>query len=285
MEEEGIEINMRTNLAAFKRFLEITRILRDEVKVLFDEDGMHVRAVGPAHVGMVHLDYNPLCISGNIPDDTEAVINVDKLHSYIRGITEHDPVPIDQREARIERIYPYKKKDTYRMVFKCAGITKHMMLEHPEEHSVAKVPKTPHLNAHFDHTAPHILRRVEAIASVADAVAIVCRHRDKKKGMLEISIERVRDDMDNVVMSSFSSLSDPECRSISCDVKEDVYSLFSFDYLQDMLFSLGDNKVQMHIGSDYPLRIDFDITHKMDTIEPTDNISGYFLLAPRMESE
>jgi proliferating cell nuclear antigen len=67
----------------FKRIVEIISVIVSEVKYNIREDGLHIKAVDPAHVAMVELNINPKAFSEYSASDTELGIDLDKLDSII----------------------------------------------------------------------------------------------------------------------------------------------------------------------------------------------------------
>ncbi|MFO1533451.1 MAG: DNA polymerase sliding clamp, partial [Thermoplasmatota archaeon] len=127
-------------------------------------------------------------------------------------------------------------------------------------------PKVPNLNLPNQVTvlAGELQQGIKASEAVSDHIALVAHGK---------SFELVADgDTDQVHLS----LSDGQLIKIQAPDKS--RSLFSLDYFSNMSKVVKPtDAVTLHLGSDYPVKIEFDIADGAGHIT--------YLLAPRIESE
>jgi proliferating cell nuclear antigen len=240
------------NAEVFKDAIEAVSTLVDEAKFRLTADGITVRAVDPANVAMVAFDLNAKAFESFEATDGEIGIDLVRLMD-IMGMTSRD----DKIELRLN-------EETRKLEIRTGGLTYTLSLLDPS--SIRKEPKVPNLElpAKIVLTGSELKRAVKAAEKVSDHMALGVV--DKNFYIeAEGDLDKVRLDM-------------PGTSLISLTATENVRSLFSIDYLNDIAKSLGKaEQVSIDLGSNYPAKFNFNIA--------SGNGSVTYLLAPRIESE
>ena len=234
-----------------KTILDAVSTLVDEAKIQVTPDGISLKAVDPAHVAMVELTIGKKAFAEYKATEMDLGIDLDKLKDILKLAGGQDLIDIEYKE------------DSHRLVFKIGNITRRMALV---DTANLGDPKVPNLNLPNQVTvlAGELQQGIKASEAVSDHIALVAHGK---------SFELIADgDTDQVHLS----LSDGQLIKIQAPDKS--RSLFSLDYFSNMskVVRSGD-AVTLHLGSDYPVKIEFDIAEGAGHIT--------YLLAPRIESE
>ena len=234
-----------------KTILDAVSTLVDEAKIQVTPDGISLKAVDPAHVAMVELTIGKRAFIEYKGTEMDLGIDLDKLKDILKLAGSQDAIDIEYKE------------DSHRLVFKIGHITRRMALV---DTANLGDPKVPNLNLPNQVTvlAGELQQGIKASEAVSDHIALVAHGN---------SFELIADgDTDQVHLS----LSDGDLIKIQAPDKS--RSLFSLDYFSNMskVVRAGD-AVTLHLGSDYPVKIEFDIADGAGHIT--------YLLAPRIESE
>jgi len=234
-----------------KTILDAVSTLVDEAKIQVTADGINLKAVDPAHVAMVDLSIGKKAFQEYKATDMDLGIDLDKLKDILKLAGGQDLIDIEYKE------------DSHRLVFKIGNITRRMALV---DTANLGDPKVPNLNLPNQVTvlAGELQQGIKASEAVSDHIALVAHGK---------SFELIADgDTDQVHLS----LSDGQLIKIQAPDKS--RSLFSLDYFSNMSKVVkATDAVTLHLGSDYPVKIEFDIADGAGHIT--------YLLAPRIESE
>jgi proliferating cell nuclear antigen len=243
---------MKTKAKNLKEIYELIRPLVDEGKLNIKKNGFSLRAVDPAHVGMVDLDIKDKAFDEYKATDMELGVDFDKLNSFLRLTASENLVQLKYDE------------DTNRLICTdiTTGITRRMGLI---DSAGMPDPKIPNLNLPALVTAPadRIKLVVRAAGSLSDHIII-----SADKDTLVMSAEGDTDDVE-------LKLKKDECEKF--EVKNKNKSLISIDYLENAVKPLKD-KITLNFGNDNPLKMEF-------TFGENDAGKGIYLIAPRIESE
>jgi proliferating cell nuclear antigen len=234
------------NAEVFKDAIEAVSTLVDEAKFRITKDSISARAVDPANVAMVAFDLNAKAFDTFEATDGEIGIDLVRFMDIL-GMT-----------ARDDRLELNLNEETRKLEIRTGGLAYTLSLLDPS--SIRKEPKVPTLElpAKIVLNGAELKRAVKAAEKVSDHMALfyVEAEGDLDKVRLEI----------------------PESSLISLQSTGNVRSLFSLDYLNDIVKSLGKaEQVNIDLGSDYPVKLTFSIA--------SGNGSVIYLLAPRIESE
>lgn len=240
------------NAEVFKDAIEAVSTLVDEAKFRLTKDSMSARAVDPANVAMVAFDMNAKAF--DTFEATEGEIGIDLVRFMdILGMASRD----DKLELNLN-------EETRKLEIRTSGLAYTLSLLDPS--SIRKEPKVPNLElpAKIVLNGTELKRAVKAAEKVSDHMALGVQDKT-------FYVE-AEGDLDKV------RLEIPESSLISLKSTGNVRSLFSLDYLNDIVKSLGKaEQVSIDLGSDYPVKLTFGIAGGNGTV--------VYLLAPRIESE
>lgn len=234
-----------------RTILDAVSPLVDEAKIQVKAEGLNLKAVDPAHVAMVDLTIGKKAFIEYKATDLDMGVDLDKLKDILKLAGPQDVIDIEYKE------------DAHRLVFKIGHITRRMALVDTQNMGD---PKVPNLNLPNQVTilAGELQQGIKASEAVSDHIALVAHLK---------SFELVADgDTDQVHLK----LDGDELVKIQAPEKS--RSLFSLDYFSNMAKVVrATDPVTLHLGTDYPVKIEFDIADGAGHI--------VYLLAPRIENE
>ncbi|HLE97580.1 MAG TPA: proliferating cell nuclear antigen (pcna) [Candidatus Thermoplasmatota archaeon] len=243
-------LTARCKADVLKKVYDATSMLVDEVKFKITPDGMTLKAVDPAHVAMVDLSLRKGAFLEYKADEMELGVDLDKFGEVLKLATGDDEVDISYDQ------------ENHRLVLKIGNITRRMSLVDTGGMADPKVPKLD-LPCTVTIRPEELERGIKASEAVSDHVALVA-----DPDGFELVAEG---DADNVNLKLHKSM----LPALKCTGK--VKSLFSLDYFANMIkASKGSDGVHLNLGSDYPVKIEFDIAGGNGHVT--------YLLAPRIES-
>ena len=240
----------RARAEILKEVVNVVSTLVDEAKFTVNADGLTLRAVDPAHIAMVDLSLAKDAFEEFKADESEIGIDIDKLGQFLKLARGDDLVDLKHDEE--------KRK----LKIVVGDITRHMSLIDTTGMSDPKVPNL-ELPATVTVRSDDLLQGIRASETVSDHIALVA-----SPDGFEMSCEG---DMDQVhwkkAKKDLGGLETPSA----------VRSLFPLEYFSNMLKSVSSGSaVTMHLGSDYPVRMEFKIASDKGEVR--------YLLAPRIES-
>lgn len=236
----------------FKDAIEAVSTLVDEAKFRLTKDGISARAVDPANVAMVAFDLNAKAFDTFNATDSEIGVDLVRLMDILGMTSREDKIELSLNE------------ETRKLEIRTGGLAYTLSLLDPS--SIRKEPKVPNLElpAKIVLNGAELRRAVKAAEKVSDHMAL---------GVVDkIFYVEAEGDLDKV------RLEIPESSLISLQASSNVKSLFSLDYLNDLVKSLGKaERVSIDLGTDYPVKFNFSIAGGNGDVT--------YLLAPRIESE
>jgi proliferating cell nuclear antigen len=262
----GEQVEIETSGRVIRPALAPLDVLVDEAKVRFDADGIHVRAVDPANVGMVETRVHQRAFEEyQVSGELTVGINVDRFVARLRdarkGKSTDDAVQLDIAEQRIVAEVEREYATT------TARFASELLTIDPD--SVRQEPDIPDLDLSYRGRLD-----ASAFADIADHINRVADHArlELRDGSLVVSgsgDDGVGDV--GVEVSQFG------------DLPEDADgSIFSLDYFRDMAHaaveSLAD-EVVLQFGDEFPMKMHFQRTDEDG--EPL--VEHTFMLAPRIE--
>ncbi|MFB6071934.1 MAG: DNA polymerase sliding clamp [Halobacterium sp.] len=233
--------------------LDSVSVLVDECKIHLDEDGISIRAVDPANVGMVDLDLGAAAFESYEADGGVIGVNLSRLED-IAGMA--DAGQLVQLEL---------DEETRKLHIQIDGLEYTLALIDPD--SIRQEPDIPDLDlpAHVVVEGADINRAVTAADMVSDHIALGVDtaaeqfYVDAEGDTDDVHLELDRDDL------------------IDLDAG-DAHSLFSLDYLKDMNKAIPkDAEVELELGDEYPVKLHFDIAEAQGRVT--------YMLAPRIQSD
>ena len=234
-----------------KGIIDVTSPLVNEAKFNISSKGISLRAVDPAHVAMVDLEIKNKAFEEYKADDMELGIDLDKLSGIMRLANAGDMISLDYDE------------DTNRLIVKIGNLVRKMGLIDTAGMPDSKAPNL-ELPAKIIIKASELSQGVRASEAVSDHLAL-----SVDKESFELFAEG---DTDTV------NLKLPKDMLVELTSSGKHRSLFSIDYFSNMIKPVkGEDTITIQMGSDNPIRVDFDIADKKGHVT--------YLLAPRIESE
>ncbi|MFB6135155.1 MAG: DNA polymerase sliding clamp [Halobacteriaceae archaeon] len=233
--------------------LDSVSVLVDECKVHLNEDGLAIRAVDPANVGMVDLELDAAAFESYEADGGVIGVNLSRLED-IAGMADADQLV----ELELD-------EETRKLHIQIDGLEYTLALIDPD--SIREEPDLPDLDlpAHIVIEGADIDRAVRAADMVSDHIALGVDEGDEhfyvdaEGDTDDVHLELTRDDLIDLTAGS-------------------AHSLFSLDYLKDMNRAIpGDAEVAIELGEEFPVKLHFDIA------EGEGNVT--YMLAPRIQSD
>ncbi len=232
--------------------LDSVGVLVDECKIHMEEDGLEIRAVDPANVGMVDLSLSAEAFESYEADGGLIGVNLVRLQD-IAGMADSDQL-----------VHLELDEETRKLHISIDGLEYTLALIDPE--SIREEPDLPDLDlpANIVIEGRDIDRAVTAADMVSDHIELGVDDAEevfyvKAEGDTDdVHLELDTDDLIDLVVGAASSL-------------------FSLDYLKDMNKAIpADAEVRMELGEEFPVKMHFDIADGEGAVT--------FMLAPRIQS-
>lgn len=228
-------------------------VLVDECKIHLNEDGLAIRAVDPANVGMVDLSLDASAFESYEADGGVIGVNLSRLED-IAGMAGADQL------VQLEL-----DEETRKLHIQIDGLSYTLALIDPD--SIRQEPDIPDLDlpATIVVEGSDISRAVKAADMVSDHIALGV---DEAEDLFYVSAEGDTDDVRlELTREDLIDLTPGAARS-----------LFSLDYLKDMDKALpGDGEVTIELGEEFPVKLHYE------TAEGKGNVT--YMLAPRIQSD
>jgi proliferating cell nuclear antigen len=233
--------------------LDSVSVLVDECKIHLEADGLQIRAVDPANVGMVDLTLDAAAFESYEADGGLIGVNLSRLED-IAGMADSDQL-----------IHLELDEETRKLHIAIDGLEYTLALINPD--SIRQEPDLPDLDlsAQIVLEGRDIDRAVKASDMVSDHIALGV---DADADLFYVDAEGDTDDVHFELAAA--DLIDLQAG--------DARSLFSLDYLKDMNKALPkDAEVTMELGQEFPVKMHFEIA------EGQGNVT--YMLAPRVQSD
>ncbi|MFC7167272.1 DNA polymerase sliding clamp [Halospeciosus flavus] len=233
--------------------LDSVSVLVDECKIHLNEDGLAIRAVDPANVGMVDLELSADAFESYEADGGLIGVNLSRLED-IAGMADAGQL-----------VHLELDEETRKLHIRIDGLEYTLALIDPD--SIRQEPDLPDLDlsAHVVVEGADIHRAVKAADMVSDHIALGV---DETEETFYVDAEGDTDDVH--LELGREDLIDLEVGP--------AHSLFSLDYLKDMNKAIPkDAEVRMELGEEFPVKMHFDIAEGQGTVT--------FMLAPRIQSD
>ncbi|KGK99294.1 DNA polymerase sliding clamp [Methanococcoides methylutens] len=234
-----------------KDSVETLSVLVDEARFRISPEGIAVRAVDPANVAMVSFDLATDAFDDFSADDCELGLDLSRVSDILAVADRDDKVQMELDE------------DTKKLKIQIGGFSYTLSLLDPS--TIRAEPRIPQLElpAEIVLNGKDLQKAVKAAEKISDHMLLGVEG--------ENFFMEAEGDTDRVKLTM--------SRDQLIDIKaNDTRSLFSLDYLSDIIKPASkSNEVTLHLGKDFPIKINFSIANGAGTI-------GY-LLAPRIESD
>ncbi len=242
----------KINAGLLQSSIDAVGVFVDECKVRVDSEGLSVKAVDPANVGMVELDVAADSFEEYEADDELLGLNLTKFDDII-GMAKAGDVVLLELDP-----------ETGKLKIQIDGLRYTLSLIDPD--SIHQEPNVPDLDLPGEVVlaGAEINRGIKASGMVSDHMAF-----GVEDDSFYMSAEGDQDDV-RVDLT--------EDEVISLVAEEDARSLFSLDYLESMAKAIpSDAQVTLHVGTDFPVRMEFELSGGDAEVR--------YLLAPRIENE
>ena len=227
-------------------------VLVDECKIHLDEDGIEIRAVDPANVGMVDLSLSTSAFESYEADGGIIGVNLVRLQD-IAGMADSGQLV----ELELD-------EETRKLHISIDGLEYTLALIDPE--SIREEPDLPDLDLSSTIVIEgrDIDRAVTAADMVSDHIELGVDEAE------EVFYVKAQGDTDDVHLEL-------DTEDLIDLVAGEASSLFSLDYLQDMNKAIPkDTEVTMELGEEFPVKLHFDIAEAEGSVT--------YMLAPRIQS-
>ncbi|MFB6211101.1 MAG: DNA polymerase sliding clamp [Halobacteriales archaeon] len=233
--------------------LDSVSVLVDECKIHLEEDGLEIRAVDPANVGMVDLELSADAFESYEADGGLIGVNLSRLDDIASMADSGQLVQLDLDE------------ETGKLHIQIDGLEYTLALIDPD--SIRQEPDLPDLDlpAKIVLEGRDIDRAVKAADMVSDHIALGVDEDD------EIFYVDAEGDTDDVHFE----LNEEDLIDLTVGA---AHSLFSLDYLKDMNRAIpNDGEITVFLGEEFPVQILFNIAEGEGHVT--------FMLAPRIQSD
>jgi proliferating cell nuclear antigen len=237
-------------------FVNNISVLVDECKIRTSPDGLRVRAVDPANVGMVDAELDAEAFEGF--DTTTGVLGVD-LGRFEEVVSLADSGDLVTMEYDTE---------TRKLHIATNGVEYTLALIDPD--SIRQEPEIPDLDlpCSLEVETSDINRGIKAADMVSDHIAF----KTERAHSGDQFIIEAEGDTDDIELE----LGNEDL--VSSSIGGDVASLFSLEYMKDIKKALPTTgSVGMEMGDEFPIKIRFSNEEETQDVE--------FMLAPRINSD
>jgi proliferating cell nuclear antigen len=233
-----------------KQVVGAVSILVDEGKFHLSPTGIALRTVDPAHVAMVDLSLTSRGFEEYEAEERDLGVDLGKISGLLR---------LGGPDTVIEA---HHDQGSNRLVINIGNIERRMSLIDTSSMAEPRIPSV-ELPAKVVLAGDEMDQGIKAAEAVSDRVTLTV---DSK------GFEMVAEGGTDVVTLQLPKdlLTDHQCT-------DKVRSLFSLPYFANMIRQARQGQVTMHLGTDCPAKIEFDIAGNEGHIT--------YMLAPRIESE
>jgi proliferating cell nuclear antigen len=228
--------------------------LVDECKIRLNEDGLSIRAVDPANVGMVDMHLATSGFEAYEADGGVIGVNLGRLEDFLSMGSSGDLVSIELDE------------ETRKLNIHIDGLSCTVALIDPD--SIRREPDIPELElpARLVLTGDDIDYGITAADLVSDHISL---RADETAEEFHIEAQGDTDDVDLTFTND---------DLLAGSVDEAAESLFSLDYLKDMSRAMDtDAEVSLLLGSEMPVKLRYSLSNG--------HVGVVYMLAPRIQSE
>lgn len=237
-------------------FVHNISVFVDECRIRTSPDGLRVRAVDPANVGMVDAELDAEAFEGFDTSKGVLGVNLSRFKEVISLAGSGDLVTMEY------------DMETRKLHIETNGVEYTLALIDPD--TIRQEPEIPDLDlpCSLEVETSDINRGIKAADMVSDHIEFKteCAHSGDQ------FIIEARGDTDDVELKLGSE------DLVSSSIVGDVASLFSLEYMKDIKKALPTSgSVGMEMGNEFPIRIRFSNEEETQDIE--------FMLAPRISSD
>ena len=232
--------------------LDSVSVLVEECKLRLEDDGLEIRAVDPANVGMVDLTLSAAAFESYETDGGVIGVNLSRLEEFAGMADSGQLIQLELDE------------ETRKLHIQIDGLEYTLALIDPD--SIRQEPDIPDLDlpATVVIEGRDIDRAVRAADMVSDHIALGVDdaaetfYVEAEGDTDDVHLELGRDDLIDLTAGA-------------------ARSLFSLDYLKDINKAIPkDGEVTLELGEEFPVKLHFEIAEGMGEVT--------YMLAPRIQS-
>jgi len=233
-------------------------VLVDECKIRTSPEGIRIRAVDPANVGMVDQTLKAIGFESLRATNGTIGVDLDRLQNVVGMANSGDLIHLDY------------KQETRKLHIEIEGMSYTLATIDPD--SIRQEPDIPSLDL------PSIVQVEEDIISrgvkAADMVSDHLSLKTEQGVQNNAFVMEAEGDTDDVDLKK----TEDEDEIHQLDISSEADSLFSLDYIKSMRKAIPNGAiVTVELGEEFPVKMHF--TNDEETIETT------FMLAPRIQSD
>lgn len=234
-----------------KEVLTVVSTLVDEAKFNFNQQGLNLKVVDPAHVAMADISLSSKAFESFKAQESSLGIDIKKLLDVIKLAKAGDIIKLTHDEEKNA------------LIVKVSNVTRRMQLVDTTSLSDPKVPNLS-LPVKVKLEAQHLSQGIRASESVSDHITLAVTPEG-----FELSSKGDTD---------FVNLKLPKDLIKELNCSETVKSMFSLSYFSNMIKSVSaGGDVTLSLGTDYPIMMEFEMADGKGKVK--------YLLAPRIEGE
>jgi proliferating cell nuclear antigen len=244
--------NAIVSASTLRTAIDSVGVLVDECKIHLDEDGIRIRAVDPANVGMVDLELDADAFESYEADGGVIGVNLSRMDDIAGMASSGDLIHLDLDE------------ETRKLHISMDGLEYTLALIDPD--SIRQEPDIPDLDlpANVVLEGNDIDRAVRAADMVSDHIALGV---DATEETFYVEAEGDTDDV-------YLELGREDLIDLSAG---EARSLFSLDYLKDMNKAIPkDAEVELELGEEFPVKLHYEVAEGLGDVT--------YMLAPRIQS-
>ncbi|WP_302083060.1 DNA polymerase sliding clamp [Salinibaculum rarum] len=233
--------------------------LVDECKMHLTDDGIEIRAVDPANVGMVDLDIGVRAFEKYDANGSTIGVNLNQLMDQVKSISNQ---PMDEVMLTLAL-----DDETRKLSLSGGAMEFKLALIDPE--SIRDEPDLPELDLPAEAVleADWLTQGINAANMLSDHMTFGVNKDDRE---LYMRAEGDTDDWDLSLNDRDEGLID-----ISSGA---AHSVFAVDYLNDMKKAMPDDaEVTMQLGEEFPVKMFFSLADG--------HVDTQYMLAPRVQSD
>lgn len=253
--QQNQQLNATATPSVLLDLLTAVGTLVDECKLRLDDEGMHVRAIDPANVGMIDLTLEKEAFLQYNATDSTIGVNIDRLTESLSMIEKGDEATITVDDEGLN--------------LQGSNLEFNLSLIDPD--SIRADPDIPDI----DHAANATLSGA-AFNRGLKAADMISDHLILSGNPQRMSVTmKAEGDTDDVELELDESTLD------AIDITDDVESIYSLDYLKDMKKAFkADTELELSFGQEVPMNLNFQNTYESDSEDAVMDVK--FMLAPRV---
>lgn len=252
------KLDSRIEPATLTDALDAAVTLVDECKIHLNKEGITIRAVDPANVGMVDLTLEKEAFERYRAQDDVIGVNIERLMNVLGMLDKNDPATLEVRNSKLH--------------VASNGLEFNISLIDPD--TIRAEPDIPDLNlpAEVVMEGRQINRAVTAADMVSDHIVLGVDEDDR---MFTVEAEG---DTDDVRLE----LDETDLFSL---IPGEASSIYSLDYLQDMNRAIpSTTELKIRLGEEFPAMMSYTKTYN-EGDDNEANLDVLFMLAPRIQSD